>query len=39
MASAMDMEKRRAYEVIVGKPEGIPRHTWEYAVMELKETR
>jgi len=39
MASAMDMEKRRAYEVMVGKPEGRPRHRWEDIIMDLKETR
>lgn len=37
--SAMDMEKRRAQEVIVGKPEGRSRHRWEDIIMDLKETR
>jgi len=38
-ASPMDMEKRHAYEVIVRKPEGRPRHRWEYIIMDLKEAR
>jgi hypothetical protein len=38
-ASVMDTEKRRAYKVIVGKPEGRPRHRWEDIIMNLKETR
>jgi len=38
-ASAVDMEKRRTYKVIVAKPEGRPRHRWEGIVMDLKETR
>ena len=33
-------EKRGAYGVIVGKPEGRPRHRWEDNIrMDLKETR
>lgn len=33
-------EKRGAYGVIVGKPEGRPRHKWEDNIrMDLKETR
>jgi len=39
MASAMNTQKRRAYEVIVGKSEGRPRHRWEDIIMHLKETR
>ena len=39
MASAMGTEKRCAYEVIVGKSEGRPRHRWVDIIMDLKETR
>jgi len=38
-ASAMGTEKRHAYAVIVGKPEGGPRHRWVDIIMDLKETR
>jgi hypothetical protein len=34
-ASAMETEERRAYEVIVGKPEGRPRHRWHDIIMDL----
>jgi len=38
-ASATGTEKRRAHEVIVGKPEGRPRHRWVDIIRDLKETR